>query len=193
MFCAKCGKEIPEGATFCPSCGTPVQAAAPGAAPSQAAQAGTAPVSGIDALTKDSKAQGYWLNRFLALIVDGLIVFIPLAIVTFILAVFVAVSGFSPFGLILGGVVSVFWFLIFILYNMAMEATAGASFGKRFFHLKVVSKTGSNPTLGEAFIRNLSKIYWLLLLLDVIVGLAVSKGYQQKYSDKFMGTSVVPA
>jgi uncharacterized RDD family membrane protein YckC len=148
-------------------------------------------LSGIDALMKDSTAQRYWLNRLLALIVDGLIVFIPLLIITVIIAIFVAVSGFTPFGIVVGGAVSILWYLIFILYNMVMESAYGASFGKRFFHLKVVSKSGSNPSLGEAFVRNLSKIYWLLLLLDVIVGLAVTKGYQQKYSDKFMGTSVV--
>ena len=186
-FCAKCGKEIPAGATFCPSCGAPVQGATPGAAPSQ-----TAPVSGVDALTKDSKAQSYWVNRFVAFIIDCLIVFVPLLIITVIVAIFVAISGFSPFGIIFGGAVSILWYLVFILYNMVMESTWGASFGKRFLHLKVVSKTGANPTLVEAFIRNLSKIYWLLLLLDIIIGLAVSKGYQQKYSDKFMGTSVVP-
>lgn len=150
-------------------------------------------MSGIDSLTKDSKAQSYWLNRFIALIVDALIVFVPLLIITVIIAIFVALSGFTPFGIIFGGVVSILWYLIFVLYNMVTESMWGASLGKRFFHLKVVSKSGSNPTLVEAFVRNVSKIYWLLLLLDVIVGLAVSKGYQQKYSDKFMGTSVVPA
>ena len=150
-------------------------------------------MSGIDALMKDSTAQHYWLNRLLALIVDALIVFVPLAILTVIIAIFVAIGGLTPFGIIVGGFVSIVWYLLFILYNMVLESLYGASFGKRFFHLKVVSKSGSNPSLGEAFIRNLSKIYWLLLLLDVIVGLAVTKGYQQKYSDKFMGTSVVPA
>jgi len=57
----------------------------------------------------------------------------------------------------------------------------------------VVSKSGTKPTFGDAFVRNLSKIYWLLLILDVIVGLAVSKEYNQKYSDHFLGTSVVHA
>ncbi len=183
-FCAKCGKEIPEGAAFCPSCGAPAQATA-------AAATASAPVSGFDALTKDSKAQSYWAYRFVALIVDALIVFIPLAILTFIAALFIAVGGFSPFGLLFGGVVSILWFLVFILYNMVTESMWGASFGKRFFQLKVMAKSGSHPTMGESFIRNLSKIYWLLLLLDVILGLATSKGYQEKYSDHLMGTSVV--
>jgi len=142
---------------------------------------------------KDSTAQRYWVNRLLALVVDGLIVFIPLLIITVLIAIFVAVSGFTPFGIVVGGAVSILWYFIFILYNMVMESTYGASFGKRIFHLKVVSRAGSSPNLAEAFVRNVSKIYWLLLLLDVIVGLAVTKGYQQKYSDKFMGTSVIPA
>jgi len=170
-----------------------MQAATTGAAPSQPTGQTTPTLSGIDALTKDSKAQSYWLNRLLALVVDALIVIIPLVILTIIIAIFVAIGGFTPFGIIVGGVVSIVWYFVFILYNMVMETTYGASFGKRIFHLKVVSKTGSNPNLAESFVRNLSKIYWLLLLLDVIVGLAVSKGYQQKYSDKFMGTSVVSA
>ena len=39
--------------------------------------------------------------------------------------------------------------------------------------------------------RNVSKIYWVLLLLDVVIGLATSKQYNQKFSDKLVGTSVV--
>jgi len=74
-----------------------------------------------------------------------------------------------------------------------MESSSGASIGKGVFQLKVVSKSGTKPTFGDAFVRNLSKIYWLLLILDVIVGLAVSKEYNQKYSDHFLGTSVVHA
>jgi len=192
LFCPACGKPVPDGATFCPSCGAPIQAASSGGVSSPPTGQAAPTLSGVDALTKDSAAQHYWLNRFLALVVDGLIVFVPLLIITVLVAIFVAIGGLTPFGIIVGGFVSIIWYFLFILYNMVMETTYGASFGKRIFHLKVVSKTGSNPNLAESFIRNLSKIYWLLLLLDVIVGLAVSKGYQQKYSDKFMGTSVVP-
>jgi uncharacterized RDD family membrane protein YckC len=56
--------------------------------------------------------------------------------------------------------------------------------------LKVVSKATTKPNFAEAFIRSLSKIYWILLLLDVIIGLAISRGYQQKLSDYYMGTTV---
>jgi uncharacterized RDD family membrane protein YckC len=183
MFCAKCGKELPATATFCPSCGTPVQAAAPGGASAP-------PVSGIDSLTKDQKAQQYWLERFFAFVIDAIIVYLILAVITALIAIPALFAGGAAFfGVVIGGV-SVLWGLIFVFYFTLMESTSGASIGKRVFRLKVVGRSGSNPTTAEAFIRNISKLYWLLLLLDVIIGLAISKGYQQKYSDHFMGTSV---
>ena len=38
MFCGSCGKEIPNGSSFCQFCGTPVMSAAPQAVPQQYAQ-----------------------------------------------------------------------------------------------------------------------------------------------------------
>lgn len=187
-FCAKCGKELPVGAIVCPYCGTPV----PGASGASAATASApaASVSGIDALSKDSKAQDYWFRRIIAYIVDAIIVYVPLAIISFVvLFSYLFVGGFGFYGL-LYGTYTFLWAFIFILYNVAMETRSGASFGKRFFNLKVVNKSGQNPTASESFIRNITKIYFLLLLLDVIVGLATSKAYNQKYTDKFAGTSI---
>ena len=182
MFCAKCGKELPVGATFCPACGTPVGTAGPASQP---------PMSGIDTLAKDSKAQQYWVERLIAYIIDAVLVFIVLGILTAVIALPALFTGGAAFfGLIFGGL-AFLWGIAFVLYFTLMESTSGASIGKKAFHLRVVSKTGGNPTFGEAFIRNISKIYWLLLLLDVIVGLATSKEYSQKYSDHIMGTSVV--
>ena len=186
-FCAKCGKELPLGATFCPACGTPVAGAAPGTA------ATTGTLSGIDALMKDSNDQSYWLKRLIAIIIDGVII----GVVVTIIAVFVTVpffhsGGLAPYAFFFSGFAILVGILL-ILYFPLMETTYGATIGKQAMKLKVVSKTGSRPTFGEAFVRNISKIYWLLLLLDVIVGLATTKGYQQKYSDYLMGTFVVPA
>lgn len=185
MFCAKCGKEIPAGATFCPNCGAPAGAATPGAASTPP------PVSGIDSLARDQKAQQYWLERFFAFVIDAIIVYVVLGIITALVAIpALFAGGAALFGIVFGGI-SFLWGLIFVFYFTFTESSSGASIGKRVFGLKVHGRSGSNPTIAEAFIRNLSKIYWLLLLLDVIVGLAVSKEYTQKYSDRFMGTAVV--
>jgi len=189
LFCAKCGKEVPAGATFCPSCGTPVSAA-----PSTAAPA--APLSGVDALMKDSKAQEYWFKRLIALIIDGIIIGIVVVVIFALIAAMVALPGYfaygyAPLSVLFGGVTIVVGILL-ILYFPIAEVTRGATIGKSVMKLKVVGKNGGNPNFVEAFVRNISKIYWLLLLLDVIVGLATQKGYQQKFSDHVMGTSVVP-
>ncbi|HME18546.1 MAG TPA: RDD family protein [Nitrososphaerales archaeon] len=185
MFCAKCGKELPAGAIVCPFCGTPVAGAS---APPPSAP--TASVSGFDALTKDQKAQDYWFRRVIAFIIDAIIVYVPLSIITFLVAFsYFFVGGFAFYALFYG-TYTFLWSFIFILYNVVMETSSGASFGKRFFNLKVVNKSGQNPTAGESFIRNISKIYWLLLILDVIVGLATTKAYNQKYTDKLEGTSI---
>jgi hypothetical protein len=43
---------------------------------------------------------------------------------------------------------------------------------------------------GTSFLRDLSKINWVLLLLDVVLGLALEPGYTKKFSDRLLGTSV---
>jgi uncharacterized RDD family membrane protein YckC len=56
--------------------------------------------------------------------------------------------------------------------------------------LTVTTDNGLRPTLGASFLRNLSKINWVLLLLDVVVGLSLETGYLKKFSDRFLGTRV---
>jgi uncharacterized RDD family membrane protein YckC len=190
-FCSKCGKELPAGATFCPYCATPVE---PGAAASASSQA--APRSGFDSLFKDSMAQEYWAKRLFAFVIDAVIVYVVVFILFVILAAIVsipfAIAGVaSPFNLVFGRF-PLIGGIVFVLYFTVAESSNGTSIGKSVFGLRVRTRAGSTPTLGEAFVRNLSKIWWPLLLLDVIIGLALSKSYQQKYADFFMGTSVVP-
>jgi uncharacterized RDD family membrane protein YckC len=154
-------------------------------------------MSGIDALMKDSKAQEYWFRRLVALIIDGVIIGIVVAIILALVAIMTVLPGYFAYGyapltIFFGGATIIIGVLL-ILYFPIAEVTRGATIGKSVMKLKVVGKNGGNPDFVEAFVRNVSKIYWLLLLLDVIVGLATQKGYQQKYSDHIMGTSVVPA
>jgi uncharacterized RDD family membrane protein YckC len=183
-FCVKCGKELPASATFCPSCGTPVgQAAAPGQ-----------PASGFETLTREGRAQSYWLRRLFAFVIDAIIVNIALLIIVGILAMpFLVVSGLGVVSAVFSGVFGAFSGLVLVFYFAFFEVSSGSSIGKKVLGLKVTGKGGRLPNFGEAFVRNISKIYWILLLLDVVVGLATSKGFTQKYSDQFIGTDVVDA
>jgi uncharacterized RDD family membrane protein YckC len=141
---------------------------------------------------KESLAQTYWVRRVIAYVIDWVIVYLVLGILVAITALpFLVLSGPGVFSATLGGVFAFLAGAILVLYFVAFEVLTGASVGKRVMGLKVVASGGRAPEPVEALVRNISKLYWLLLILDVIVGLAVSKGYTQKYADKLMGTSVV--
>lgn len=182
-FCSKCGAQLQPGTAFCPNCGAPV---------GQPSGPTGAPLSGIDALTKEPGAQSYWIRRFFALVIDVIIVVIILVVVAVAVAIPAFVlSGTAGVVSLFAGVFSIAAGVIIFLYFVIAEVTRGATFGKHLFHLKVVGPDGGNPAVVESLVRNISKIYWLLLLLDVVVGLATSKQYTQKFSDKLVGTSVV--
>lgn len=182
-FCSNCAAALEPGVTFCPNCGAPV---------GQTSGPTSAPVSGIDALTKDSKAQNYWIRRILAFVIDVVIVVVILLVAGVVVAipalVFSGTAGVTSF---FAGVFAIVAGVILFLYFIVAEVTRGSTVGKRAFRLKVVGPKGGNPTLIQSLVRNVSKIYWILLLLDVVVGLATSKQYDQKFSDRLVGTSVV--
>jgi uncharacterized RDD family membrane protein YckC len=148
----------------------------------------------VDAVLKEGAAQIYWVRRILAFVIDAVIVFVIVGVLVAVASLpFLILSGPGVFSAVFGGIFSFLAGLILVLYFTAAEVISGSSLGKRILGLKVVGAGGRFPNAGEAFVRNLSKIYWLLLLTDIIVGLAISKDYTRKYSDKLMGTSVVDA
>ncbi len=188
-FCSKCGTELPEGSAFCSACGTPIAAAA--APPSQA-------VNGLTTLTKDPAAQQYWLKRLVAYAIDAVIVYaaVGLLAAAAFLPAFLAnqlLPGSAPVPTFAGGLFSLLGGFALILYFTFAEGFFGKTVGKGVMGLRVQTDDGRNPTVLGSFLRNLSKINWVLLLLDVIVGLALEAGYTKKFSDRLMGTKVMQA
>jgi len=172
---------LPEGAKYCPGCGGPATSPRP---------EGYAAGTGLDRIGSDRALQEHWIHRLIALVVDGIIV----GALSWILSFPLAFHFFISFG----------WFaslfslpfiagLVFILYFSLAETAYGQTLGKRFMSLRVVTAAGARPTLEKAFIRNLSKIHWVLLLLDVVAGLGTRGDPRQKFSDRFAGTTVVGA
>jgi uncharacterized RDD family membrane protein YckC len=182
-FCSNCAAPLQPGTAFCPKCGAPV---------SQTSGFTGAPLSGVDSLIKEPGAQNYWLKRVLAFGID----FVIVAVILVVVAVFVAIptfvfSGTAGLTSLFAGVFSVLAGVVLFLYFIVAEVTRGATVGKVAMRLRVVGPNGGNPTLFQSLVRNLSKIYWVLLLLDVVLGLATSKQYTQKLSDRLVGTSVI--
>ena len=175
IYCSKCGEELPEGTKFCPNCGTPVKLEA---------RAETV----VKRFEKDPYLQEYWIKRAIAYFIDSVIVGTAAAILlgialfpSFIAnpVTFVNIFGF-PFAM----------GLLYILYFPIAETMYGATIGKSLLGLKVVTKSGGKPSFEKAFIRNISKIHQVLLLLDVIGGLITSTDLHQKYTDRIANTTV---
>ena len=150
--------------------------------------------NGLSTLTRDRAAQDYWLKRLLAFVIDAIVVYalIGLIVAAAVLpAYFIGlfVPGVSP-KLFLGGLLGTFASLLLVLYFAFAEAIYGRRIGKAVMRLTVTTDNGLRPTLGASFLRNISKINWVLLLLDVVVGLSLEVGYLKKFSDRFLGTRV---
>jgi len=150
--------------------------------------------TGFERIGSDSQLQDHWIRRLVAFIIDSIIVWIgALIIAAIILIPFVILAAatgwpwfmFNPFiGPFFGGVLSVLYFAL-------LESWYGWTFGKKIMNLKPIKVGGQKPPLDAAFIRNISKIYWILVLLDVIIGLATPGDPHQKVSDRIAGTTVV--
>jgi uncharacterized RDD family membrane protein YckC len=64
------------------------------------------------------------------------------------------------------------WFIpIFgLLYFILCEKMAGASIGKAIMRLEVKSRNGANISWLQAIVRNLTKIYWIPIIFDWLLG-----------------------
>lgn len=95
MFCLKCGKEIENGAKFCPHCGAVTSAASDSQDASSAAPVNTMPDSGNGAAQWSSAPQGGNKRRGTGLLIGGAVV-----VVLVIVAAIAAIGGLfsSPKG-----------------------------------------------------------------------------------------------
>jgi uncharacterized RDD family membrane protein YckC len=136
---------------------------------------------------------GHWVVRLIAFIIDGIILAIAAAIVGGILAIAFFFGG--GFGFFFGGLgfvaFSFIWGVLSFLYFMILDTYWGATIGKRILGLQVQTVNGGRIPLDKSFIRNISKIFWLFLLLDWLVGIVTPGDKRQKYLDRYAGTIVV--
>ena len=59
--------------------------------------------------------------------------------------------------------------LIFV-YFVLLEKLAGASIGKAIMNIQVKSKNGADISWLQAIVRNLTKIYWIPIIFDWLIG-----------------------
>jgi len=146
--------------------------------------------TGLERIGSDSELQSHWIKRIIAVVIDAVLLAVVVSVILFPVGI-MAAFGF------LGSWYYAFVFPFFvgvlcILYFSFMESSYGGTVGKKIMNLKVTTADGDQASMDKAFIRNLSKIFWLLLIIDVFLGLATPGDPRQKYTDRIAGTTVVP-
>ena len=150
--------------------------------------------TGFDRLKDDKGFQDHWAKRVIAYIADVAIV----SVAVYVLVLVVALPAFPavffgqtfPFawlwGFWLGGIAP----LIIVAYFVLAEALFERTIGKELMGLRVARIDGKRLDLWSSFVRNISKIAFILLVMDVAVGLGTHGDGRQKYSDHYVGTIV---
>lgn len=152
--------------------------------------------TGFEKIGNDTQLQSHWIRRLVAFIIDSIIAWIGVMIITAILAIpfmLAAAAGGWPWFVFNPFVIPLFTGILSVLYFAVLESWYGWTLGKRIMGLETVKTGGTKPSLDVAFIRNISKIYWIIVLLDVIIGLATPGDPNQKLTDRWAGTTVVSA
>jgi uncharacterized RDD family membrane protein YckC len=135
----------------------------------------------------------HWIYRLIAIIIDGIIIAIPTAIINFIISAALVLSienlwwfawGSWIVSLLIEGV-------LMLLYFIILEIMWGATIGKRVMGLRVQTVQGQKVTFGKSFIRNVSKIFGPLIILDWLIGIVTEGDKRQKFTDRIAGTTVV--
>jgi len=137
----------------------------------------------------DRQLQDHWIRRLIAAIIDGVLIYVTTGIISWLLLLHLLVMGAPLFtGVAFPFMSGVLW----MLYASFTESGLG-TIGKQVVRLRVTTVDGKPASLDRTFIRNISKVYPLFWLLDVIIGMATPGDSHQKYSDRFAGTTVVSA
>jgi uncharacterized RDD family membrane protein YckC len=135
-------------------------------------------VTGFDYLSKDKVLQEHWFRRFVAIVLDAVIIYLPM----WLLFTLLGYPYFYP-GLLSG--------VLLFLYCALLDTAIGGTVGKLILHLKAVPTSGK-MSFPQALMRDVSKIFVVFLLLDWIVGMAVdTNDPRQKWTDQIARTSVI--
>jgi uncharacterized RDD family membrane protein YckC len=128
---------------------------------------------------------GLWGKRVVALIVDFLIITLLLWVIVAVIYPLIALLNLFVLFYIWVPLAAV----VIVAYFTYFEGKYRTTPGKNVMKLKVIATEGEMG-YNKSLIRNLSKILWLPLVADVIVGFAMGKP-RERYLDRLAKTEVV--
>jgi uncharacterized RDD family membrane protein YckC len=140
---------------------------------------------------------GHWVLRLIAYIIDSIITgIVAWVLISFVFVSLLFTSTSSLYWLYIG--YGYYLILLFVtgvlqlLYFVFLDVAWGGTIGKRILGLQVQMVNGGKVTIDKSFIRNISKIFALFVLLDWLGGVFSSgSDKRQKYTDRMAGTTVV--
>jgi uncharacterized RDD family membrane protein YckC/ribosomal protein S27AE len=130
----------------------------------------------------------HWIRRIFAAIIDAILLGVVVAIVAIFF--FVGRLTLGLYNPLFGGIGYVPFGLFALVYFTLFEGLSSHTPGKALLGLKVTAHLESMG-LAKAFIRNLSKIWLPLLLIDLIIGFVLDGDPRQRFLDRLSGTTVV--
>lgn len=105
-------------------------------------------------------------RRIIAYVIDFFVVSAFMWIVSYLCSLI-----FSPLDVV--NVYAYFPFIAPVLgyaYFVVLEKSKGATIGKSLMYLEVRSRNGANINWPQSIVRNLTKIYWIPIIFDWLVG-----------------------
>jgi len=139
----------------------------------------------------------HWLLRIVAALIDS----IPWAIIGWVIwwvliwgVPGAPLAGLGPmWWLIWIFLMPVFYGLLFVIYCSVLESSqSAATLGKRLMGFKVQLVKGGKAPSNKVWTRNISKIFWIVFLIDFLIGIATpGPDPRQRYFDRIAGTTVV--
>jgi uncharacterized RDD family membrane protein YckC len=143
--------------------------------------------STVEAISGDQRLQDHWISRVVAAVIDGVITWLVAVIGCVPLII---VANLALVGWVSGAVLPFVWGLVYVIYSAVMESSRGSTVGKRMMRLRVLPISGE-MTFDRGLKRNISKIHFVALLIDVLVGYLTEGDPRQRYLDRVAGTTVV--
>jgi uncharacterized RDD family membrane protein YckC len=167
-FCKKCGAELPEGASFCPKCGTAV-------------------------VMEEAPALklAFWGERFVAWLIDVVI----LGVIVGTLGLLIWWLAAQPFTWVPGWPSWLPFFnvgpggVIYFIYWMFMEGAYGQSIGKMIMRIRVTRLDGSPIGMAHAALESVGKAF--LLPLDCLLGWILYPRRRQRIFNYLSETIVI--
>jgi uncharacterized RDD family membrane protein YckC len=132
--------------------------------------------------------------RFVAVLLDTLIVFLPMSIVVGLMTgggYSEHGPGYTNVGVDVGGGGVVLLPALGIGYYIACEGLTGMTVGKGMVGIRVVGEDGDHATFGAAVLRNLVRLVDALLFYLVAFAFAVQSPQRQRLGDRVAHTVVV--